>query len=210
MGTMLQAANLTLDDFEGHEGCNEILNVTRPDVVRSVHDAYFAVGVDCVETNTFGANWANLGEYGIADRIGELSAAGARLAREVADGWSTPDRPRWVLGSVGPGTKLPSLGHVRFDVLRDAYRTQVEGMVAGGVDAVLVETAQDLLQAKAAVIGARRAMNAAGIGLPLLVNVTVETTGTMLLGTEVGAALTALEPLGVDYVGLNCATGRPR
>ena len=207
MGTMLQAANLTLDDFEGHEGCNEILNVTRPDVVRSVHDAYFAVGVDCVETNTFGANWANLGEYGIADRIGELSAAGARLAREVADGWSTPDRPRWVLGSVGPGTKLPSLGHVRFDVLRDAYRTQVEGMVAGGVDAVLVETAQDLLQAKAAVIGARRAMNAAGIGLPLLVNVTVETTGTMLLGTEVGAALTALEPLGVDYVGLNCATG---
>ena len=207
MGTMLQAANLTLDDFEGHEGCNEILNVTRPDVVRSVHDAYFAVGVDCVETNTFGANWANLGEYGIADRIGELSAAGARLAREVADGWSTPDRPRWVLGSVGPGTKLPSLGHVRFDVLRDAYRTQVEGMVGGGVDAVLVETAQDLLQAKAAVIGARRAMKAAGVGLPLLVNVTVETTGTMLLGTEIGAALTALEPLGVDYVGLNCATG---
>ncbi|HET6919194.1 MAG TPA: homocysteine S-methyltransferase family protein, partial [Jiangellaceae bacterium] len=124
MGTMLQAANLTIDDFEGHEGCNEILNVARPDVVRSVHDAYFAVGVDCVETNTFGANWANLGEYGIADRIGELSEAGARLAREVADGWSTPDRPRWVLGSVGPGTKLPSLGHVRFDVLRDAYRTQ--------------------------------------------------------------------------------------
>ncbi|MET0711383.1 MAG: homocysteine S-methyltransferase family protein, partial [Jiangellaceae bacterium] len=114
MGTMLQAANLTIDDFDGHEGCNEILNVTRPDVVRSVHDAYFAVGVDCVETNTFGANWANLGEYGIADRIGLLSEAGARLARQVADGWSTPDRPRWVLGSVGPGTKLPSLGHVRF------------------------------------------------------------------------------------------------
>jgi 5-methyltetrahydrofolate--homocysteine methyltransferase len=207
MGTMLQAANLTVDDFDGHEGCNEILNVTRPDVVRSVHDAYFAVGVDCVETNTFGANWANLGEYGIADRIGLLSEAGARLARQVADGWSTPDRPRWVLGSVGPGTKLPSLGHVRFDVLRDAYRTQVDGMIAGGVDAVLVETAQDLLQAKAAVIGARRAMKAADVDLPLLVNVTVETTGTMLLGTEIGAALAALEPLQVDYVGLNCATG---
>jgi 5-methyltetrahydrofolate--homocysteine methyltransferase len=207
MGTMLQAANLTIDDFDGHEGCNEILNVTRPDVVRSVHDAYFAVGVDCVETNTFGANWANLGEYGIADRIGLLSEAGARLARQVADGWSTPDRPRWVLGSVGPGTKLPSLGHVRFDVLRDAYRTQVDGMIAGGVDAVLVETAQDLLQAKAAVIGARRAMKAADVDLPLLVNVTVETTGTMLLGTEIGAALAALEPLQVDYVGLNCATG---
>jgi 5-methyltetrahydrofolate--homocysteine methyltransferase len=207
MGTMLQAANLMIDDFDGYEGCNEILNVTRPDVVRSVHDAYFAVGVDCVETNTFGANWANLGEYGIADRIGELSEAGARLAREVADGWSTPDRPRWVLGSVGPGTKLPSLGHVRFDVLRDAYRTQVEGMITGGIDAVLVETTQDLLQAKAAVIGARRAMASADAELPLLVNVTVETTGTMLLGTEIGAALTALEPLKVDFVGLNCATG---
>jgi 5-methyltetrahydrofolate--homocysteine methyltransferase len=207
MGTMLQAANLTIDDFEGHEGCNEILNVTRPDVVRSVHDAYFAVGVDCVETNTFGANWANLGEYGIADRIGELAEAGARLAREVADGWSEPGRPRWVLGSVGPGTKLPSLGHVGFGVLRDAYRTQVEGMIAGGADAVLVETAQDLLQAKAAAIGARRAMASANVDLPLLVNVTVETTGTMLLGTEIGAALTALEPLRVDFVGLNCATG---
>ncbi|MBD0292387.1 MAG: methionine synthase [Jiangellaceae bacterium] len=207
MGTMLQGANLTIDDFAGHEGCNEILNVTRPDVVRSVHDAYFAVGVDCVETNTFGANFANLGEYGITHRIGELSEAGAALAREVADGWATPDRPRWVLGSIGPGTKLPSLGHVSFALLRDAYRTQVEGMIAGGVDAVLVETAQDLLQAKAALIGARRALAAAGVDLPLLINVTVETTGTMLLGTEIGAALTALEPLGIDFIGLNCATG---
>ncbi|HEU0041360.1 MAG TPA: homocysteine S-methyltransferase family protein, partial [Jiangellaceae bacterium] len=207
MGTMLQAAQLSLEDFAGHEGCNEILNVTRPDVVRSVHDAYFAVGVDCVETNTFGANWANLGEYGIADRIHELAHAGAVIAREVADGWSTSDRPRWVLGSVGPGTKLPSLGHVAFATLRDAYRVQVEGMLDGGVDAVLVETAQDLLQAKAAVIGARRAMKAAGVDLPLIVNVTVETTGTMLLGTEIGAALTALEPLGIDQIGLNCATG---
>ncbi|SEE81880.1 methionine synthase [Jiangella alba] len=208
MGTMLQAADLTLDDFEGHEGCNEILNVTRPDVVRGVHDAYFAVGVDAVETNTFGANWANLGEYGISGRIHELAEAGARLAREVADDWSTPDRPRWVLGSVGPGTKLPSLGHVDFATLRDAYRTQVEGMLAGGVDAVLVETAQDLLQAKAAIIGARRAMTAAGAEhVALMVNVTVETTGTMLLGSEIGAALTALAPLGVDHIGLNCATG---
>ena len=208
MGTMLQAADLTLDDFEGHEGCNEILNVTRPDVVRHVHDAYFAVGVDAVETNTFGANWANLGEYGISERIHELAEAGARLAREVADDWSTADRPRWVLGSVGPGTKLPSLGHVDFATLRDAYRTQVEGMLAGGVDAVLVETAQDLLQAKAAIIGARRALRAAGAeDVALMVNVTVETTGTMLLGSEIGAALTALAPLGVDHIGLNCATG---
>jgi 5-methyltetrahydrofolate--homocysteine methyltransferase len=207
MGTMLQAANLTLDDFEGHEGCNEILNLSRPDVVRSIHDAYFGVGVDCVETNTFGANLTALGEYGLADRIHEISLRGAELAREVADGWSTPDRPRWVLGSVGPGTKLPSLGHVSFAALRDAYQSQVDGMLAGGVDAVLVETAQDLLQAKAAVIGARRAIAAAGANVPLVVNVTVETTGTMLLGSEIGAALTALEPLGIDLLGLNCATG---
>jgi len=207
MGTMLQAANLTLDDFEGHEGCNEILNLTRPDVVRSIHDAYFGVGVDCVETNTFGANLSALGEYGLTDRIHQISQRGAELAREVADGWATPDRPRWVLGSVGPGTKLPSLGHVSFAALRDAYQSQVEGMLAGGVDAVLIETAQDLLQAKAAVIGARRAIAAAGADVPLVVNVTVETTGTMLLGSEIGAALTALEPLGVDLLGLNCATG---
>jgi 5-methyltetrahydrofolate--homocysteine methyltransferase len=207
MGTMLQAHDLSLDDFEGHEGCNEVLNETRPDVVRSVHDAYFAAGSDLVETNTFGANLANLGEYDIAERIRPLAEAGARLAREVADGWSTPDKPRWVIGSVGPGTKLPTLGHVRYAVLRDAYQVQVDGMIAGGADAVLVETSQDLLQTKAALNGARRAFKATGIKLPLFVQVTVETTGTMLLGSEIGAALTALEPLGVDLIGLNCATG---
>ncbi|MFZ5871970.1 MAG: homocysteine S-methyltransferase family protein, partial [Actinomycetota bacterium] len=207
MGTMLQAAEPSLEDFEGHEGCNEVLNVTRPDVVRSVHDAYLEVGVDCIETNTFGANLGNLGEYGIADRIFELARAGAAVAREAADAWSTPERPRWVIGSVGPGTKLPSLGHVPFAELRDAYAEQVAGLVEGGADVVLVETAQDLLQAKAAVIGARRALAAAGEDLPVLVQVTVETTGTMLLGTEIGAALTALEPLGIDAIGLNCATG---
>jgi 5-methyltetrahydrofolate--homocysteine methyltransferase len=207
MGTMLQAQDPTLDDFEGHEGCNEILNVSRPDIVRSVHDAYFAAGVDCVETNTFGANLGNLSEYGIADRIYELSESGARLAREVADGWSTADRPRWVIGSVGPGTKLPTLGHVGFAELRDAYQQEVAGLVAGGVHAVLVETAQDLLQAKAAVVGARRAIAAAGTDLPVFAQVTVETTGTMLLGSEIGAALAALEPLGIELIGLNCATG---
>ena len=207
MGTMLQAADPTLDDFQGHEGCNEILNVSRPDIVTAVHDAYFAVGVDCVETNTFGANFANLAEYGIPERIYELAEAGARLAREVADSWSSSDRPRWVLGSVGPGTKLPSLGHAPFAQLRDAYDEQVAGLIAGGVDAVLIETAQDLLQAKAAIIGARRALRRAGVDLPILAQVTVETTGTMLLGSEIGAALTALEPLGIEMIGLNCATG---
>ena len=207
MGTMLQAAPLTLDDFQGHEGCNEILNVTRPDVVRGVHDEYFAVGVDAVETNTFGANLGNLAEYGISDRIYELAFTGASIARESADAWTTPERPRWVLGSVGPGTRLPTLGHVTFAELRDAYQQQVAGMIDGGADAVLVETAQDLLQAKASLIGARRALTAAGADLPLIAQVTVETTGTMLLGTEIGAALTALEPLGIDLIGLNCATG---
>ncbi len=207
MGTMLQAANPTLDDFWGLDGCNEVLNVTRPDIVAGIHDAYLAVGVDCVETNTFGANLGNLGEYSIPDRIFELARAGAALAREVADGWSTPEHPRWVLGSVGPGTKLPTLGHIGFAALRDAYQTQVAGLLEGGAHAVLVETAQDLLQAKAAVIGARRAIAAAGADIPVLVQVTVETTGTMLLGSEIGAALSALEPLGIDVLGLNCATG---
>ncbi|MBB5120652.1 methionine synthase [Streptomyces eurocidicus] len=208
MGTMLQAQDPSMEDFQQLEGCNEILNVTRPDIVRSVHEEYFAVGVDCVETNTFGANLAALGEYDVADRIFELSEAGARIAREVADEFAAGDgRTRWVLGSVGPGTKLPTLGHTSYDLLRDAYQRNVEGLVAGGADAVLVETTQDLLQTKASVIGARRALAAAGIDLPLLVQVTVETTGTMLLGSEIGAALTALEPLGIDMIGLNCATG---
>ncbi|HEX4655733.1 MAG TPA: methionine synthase [Mycobacteriales bacterium] len=207
MGTMLQAHDLGLDDFEGHEGCNEVLNVTRPDVVRAVHDAYFAVGADAVETNTFGSNLANLAEYGIADRIHELSVSAARLAREVADDYSTPERRRWVIGSVGPGTKLPTLGHVSYAALRDAYEAEVTGLIEGGSHAVLVETAQDLLQAKAAINGARRAFRATGLRLPLFAQVTVETTGTMLLGSEIGAALTAIEPLELDLVGLNCATG---
>ncbi|MGN6611140.1 MAG: homocysteine S-methyltransferase family protein, partial [Angustibacter sp.] len=207
MGTMLQAADPTLDDFDGHEGCNEVLNVTRPDIVRSVHEEYLAVGVDAIETNTFGANLANLGEYGISDRIHELAKAGAQVAREAADAWSNEHHPRFVLGSMGPGTKLPSLGHVDFAALRDAYEIQAAGLVAGGVDAVLIETSQDLLQAKAAVIGTRRALQDAGTDVPVLVQVTVETTGTMLLGSEIAAALAALEPLGIDAIGLNCATG---
>jgi 5-methyltetrahydrofolate--homocysteine methyltransferase len=207
MGTMLQAADPSMDDFQGHEGCNEILNITRPDVVRGVHDAYFAVGVDAVETNTFGANLANLGEYDISDRIYELASAGARIAAEAAAHWSTPEHPRFVIGSMGPGTKLPSLGHVPFATLRDAYAEQARGLIDGGVDVLLIETSQDLLQAKAAVIGSKRALTAAGETLPVIVQVTVETTGTMLMGSEIGAALTALEPLGIDGIGLNCATG---
>ncbi|KZB88119.1 methionine synthase [Amycolatopsis regifaucium] len=207
MGTALQAHDLGLDDFAGLEGCNEILNVTRPDVVRSVHRGYLEAGADLVETNTFGANYANLAEYGIPDRIFELSEVGARLAREVADEYATPERPRYVLGSVGPGTKLPTLGHAPFTTLRDAYVEEVRGLLAGGVDAIIVETTQDILQTKASIIAAHRAMKAEGRRVPVIASITVETTGTMLLGTEVTAALAALEPMGIDLIGLNCATG---
>ena len=207
MGTMLQSVDLSLDDFSGLEGCNEVLNVTRPDVVTGVHRNYFEAGADAVETNTFGANLSNLGEYDIPERIFELAEAGARLAKQVADEFSTADRPRFVLGSVGPGTKLPTLGHLPYAVLRDAYQEQAKGLLVGGVDAVIVETSQDLLQTKAAVVGAKRAMRAEGRFVPVIASVTVETTGTMLLGSEIGAALIALEPLGVDVIGLNCATG---
>lgn len=207
MGTMLQTYDLSMDDFEGHEGCNEVLNITRPDVVREIHEAYLQAGVDCVETNTFGANFGNLGEYGIAERTYELAEAGARLAREAADAYTTADHVRYVLGSVGPGTKLPTLGHAPYAVLRDHYEQCVRGLIDGGVDAIVIETCQDLLQAKAAIVGARRARKAAGTDTPIIVQVTIETTGTMLVGSEIGAALTSLEPLGVDMIGLNCATG---
>ncbi|MFZ9100427.1 MAG: methionine synthase [Candidatus Planktophila sp.] len=207
MGTMLQAADPTLEDFQNHEGCNEILNVTKPDLVRSVHDAYLSVGVDAIETNTFGANWANLAEYGIEDRIYELAFAGGKIAREAADSFSTPEKPRFVLGSLGPGTKLPSLGHTTYQKLKDAYYTASKGLVDSGCDALLVETTQDLLQAKAAVNGARQAITESARDVVLIAQVTVETTGTMLLGSEIGAALNALEPLNIDLIGLNCATG---
>jgi 5-methyltetrahydrofolate--homocysteine methyltransferase len=207
MGTMLQASEASLDDFAGYEGCNEILNVTRPDIVTAVHEAYLDAGADCLTTNSFGANLSNLGEYGIADRTGELSLASARLARAAADRWATPDRPRWVLGSMGPGTKLPTLGHVAFRELRDGYQANADGLLRGGADALIIETCYDLLQAKAAIIGARRAAADVAPGALIIVQVTIETTGMMLLGSEIGAALTALEPLGIDMIGLNCATG---
>lgn len=207
MGTMLQAQNPTMEDFQGLEGCNEILNVTRPDMVAAVHNAYLEVGVDAIETNTFGANWANLAEYEAEDRIYELALAGAKIARECADNFSTNEHPRYVLGSIGPGTKLPTLGHTTYKFLRNAYEVAAKGLIDGGCDGLLIETAQDLLQAKAAVNGSRAAIENAGRDIYLMAQVTVEATGTMLLGSEIGAALTALEPLGIDSIGLNCATG---
>ncbi|MFD6099927.1 methionine synthase [Nocardiopsis flavescens] len=207
MGTMLQAHDLDLDQFQGHEGCNDILNVTRPDIVHDTHAAFLEAGSDCIETNTFSANYGGLAEYGIEDRTYEIAEAGARVAREAADSYSTPDQPRYVLGSVGPGTKLPTLGHAPYSLLRDHYEQAARGLIDGGADAVLIETCQDLLQVKSAVVGANRARRALGRDVPVIAQVTIETTGTMLMGSEIGAALTSLEPLGIDMIGLNCATG---
>lgn len=208
MGTMLQRYEPTLEDYRQLEGCNEILNVSRPDLIARIHDDYLAVGIDAIETNTFGANWSNLSDYGIDDRIHELAEAGARIARERCEAAEAVDgRMRWVLGSMGPGTKLPSLGHTLYAHLKETFALQAEGLIDGGADAFLVETSQDLLQTKAAVNGCKQAIVARGVRLPIFVEVTVETTGTMLMGSEIGAALTALEPLGVDAIGLNCATG---
>ena len=208
MGTMIQASNPTLEDFQGHDGCNEILNITKPEIIASIHRKYLDVGVDAIETNTFGANLGNLAEYGIVERIYELAESGARIARVVADEYFNKDgKPRWVLGSLGPGTKLPTLGHASYVELENAYETASRGLIDGGSDALLIETTQDLLQAKAAVNGARRAIDHAKRDVVLIAQVTVETTGTMLLGSEIGAALNALSALGIDVIGMNCATG---
>lgn len=210
MGTQLQSYDLDIEkDFLGLEGCNEILNITRPDIVRDIHKAYFAAGADLVETNTFGCNLPNLADYGIEERCEELSYEATRIAREVADelGPGEDGIARFVLGSMGPGTKLPSLGHAEYTDLKEYYKRAARGMINGGADAILIETVQDLLQLKAAVLGSREAFEELGKNLPIITHVTVETTGTMLLGSEIGAALTAIEPLNVDMIGLNCATG---
>ncbi|MBA2624885.1 MAG: methionine synthase [Acidimicrobiia bacterium] len=208
-GTYVQQQDLTADDFGGPalEGCNELLVATRPDVIAGMHEAFLTVGCDAIETASFGSLSVTLAEYGIAERAEELNEQAARIAREVASGFATPDRPRWVAGSVGPGTRFPSLGTITFAEMRDAYEVQARGLLNGGVDLLLIETVFDLLQAKAAVLGCRRAMAGVGRTVPIQVQVTVELTGRMLPGTEIGAALTALDALRPDIVGLNCATG---
>jgi 5-methyltetrahydrofolate--homocysteine methyltransferase len=208
-GTWVQGQHLGPDDFGGAslEGCNEHLVLSRPELIARMHREYFDAGVDAVETATFGAFGVVLAEYDIAEKAYEINEAAARIAGEVATEFATPDRPRFVIGSIGPGTKLPSLGHIAFADLRDSYVPQIEGLLAGGVDVLLVETVQDLLQGKAAIVAARRAMASAGREVPLMVQVTVETTGRLLLGSETGAALTTLEAMRPDVIGLNCATG---
>ncbi len=208
-GTYLQRLDLTADDFGGDtfEGCNELLCATRPDAVRQMHADYFAAGADVVETNSFGSFGVPLAEYGIADRTHELNVTAARLAREVADDMSTPDRLRFVAGSMGPGTKFASLGQIRYAELRDQYEEQATALLEGGVDLFIIETQFDLLGIKAAMNGTRRAMAAGGREVPLQVQVTIELTGRMLPGTEISAALAAIDPMRPDVIGLNCATG---
>ena len=207
MGTNIQVRQPSVDDFWGKEGCNEILVLSRPDIIKDIHGAFFTVGCDVVETDTFGATRVVLAEYGLEDKVTEINLAAARIAREVAQQFSTKDKPRFVAGSIGPTTKLPSLGHIKFDDMAFAFEEQAAALVEGGVDVLLIETSQDLLQAKAALAGVFDAMHKAGKRLPVTVQVTLEATGTMLLGTEIGAALTTLEPYDVDIIGLNCATG---
>ncbi len=208
-GTNLQLRGLGPDDFGGPslEGCNEVLVATRPDVVQDLHRAFLDVGVDVIETDSFGAFPVVLAEYQIAERSAELARRSAELARQVAHDYSTPDHPRFVAGSIGPGTKFPSLGQISFATLRDAYEVEAAALLEGGVDLFCVETAFDLLGAKAALVACRRAMAATGITVPLQVQVTLEVTGRMLPGTEIAAALCALEAMRPDVIGLNCATG---
>ncbi len=209
MGTNLQLAGLGPDDFGGPalEGCNEVLSLTRPDVVTGVHRSFLDAGVDVVETNAFGAFRVVLAEYGLEDKVEEINLAAAQLARQAVDAASTPERPRWVAGNLGPGTKFPTLGQIAYVDLRQAYQEQATALLAGGVDLLIVETVYDLLQAKAAINGCKRAMVEAGRRVPLQVQVTIELTGRMLPGTEIGAALVALEAMRPDVIGLNCATG---
>ena len=207
MGTNIQKRNPTLDDYWGKENCSEVLVLSRPDIIRDIHADFFRVGCDIVETNTFGGSGIVLGEFDLRDKVHEINLKAAQLAKEVAQQFSTKDRPRFVAGSMGPTTKLPSLGHISFDAMVASYEEQAAALIEGGVDVLLIETAQDLLQVKIATIGVLEAMRKAGKRLPVQVQVTLQESGTMLLGTEIGAALTALEPFEVDAIGLNCATG---
>ena len=206
-GSRIQALDLDVErDYWGHENCTDILPLSRPDIVRDIHRGYFEAGADMVETDTFGASPVTLGEFGIAAKAFEINRRAVELAREAAAGF-TDGRPRFVIGSVGPGTKLPSLGHIPYWDLEDSFAVQASGLIAGGADAILVETCQDPLQIKAAVNGIKRARQEAGTDTPVFVQVTVETTGTLLVGTDIAAAATVIQALDVPLLGLNCATG---
>jgi 5-methyltetrahydrofolate--homocysteine methyltransferase len=207
MGSRVQILPLEIDrDYWGRENCTEVLNLSRPDLVRDIHRGYYAAGSDLVETNSFGGSPITLGEFDLAERAHEINRVAGELAREAAESFHD-GRHRWVLGSIGPGTKLPTLGNIGYDALEAALATQSAGLIAGGVDAILIETCQDPLQIKAAVNGAKIARAAAGTDTPIFVQVTVETTGTLLVGPDIAAAATVVDALDVPLLGLNCATG---
>src|SRR5690349_21585714 len=209
MGTNLQVQNLSLDDFGGprFEGCNENLLVTRPDAVEKVHAGFLDVGCDVVETNSFNGTPVDFAEYDIADKAYDMNVLAAQLAKRVASDYSTKDKPRWVAGSMGPGRKLPTLGHISFKELRDAYTVQARGLLDGGVDLLIVETCQDLLQTKAALAAIFGHFAEPHRRVPVIAQVTIEVFGTMLNGTEIAAALTALAQFPIDVIGTNCGTG---
>ncbi len=208
MGTSIHARRLPLSDYEGHENCVDVVTASRPDIVRDIHRSFLAVGCDAVMTNTFGANKIVLSDFGIAERTYALNKQAAEIAREACREFDRPNQPRFVIGSMGPGTRLPTLGQTNWDTILDSYTEQARGLLDGGVDALLVETCQDLLQCKSGLVGALDAMREKGREVPLFCTVTIETTGTMLLGTEMAAALTAIEAFDkVSAIGLNCATG---
>src|SRR5438067_6496269 len=209
MGTNLQVQNLTVDDFGGLqlEGCNEYLLISKPEAVEKVHSAFFDVGCDVVETNSFGSTSVVLNEYNIAHLAYELNFKAAELAKRIANDYSTKEKPRWVAGSMGPGTKLPTLGHITYRDLKAAYSEQVRGLFDGGVDLFIVETCQDLLQTKAALAAIFDHFEQVKRRLPVIAQVTIEIFGTMLNGTEISAALTALQPFPIDVIGMNCGTG---
>ena len=208
MGTQVQARDLDIEkDYLGQENCTEILNKSRPDLVREIHMTYLAAGSDMVQTNSFGGSPVTLGEFDLADEAHAINKRAAELAREAVAEFDGDGRTRFVLGSIGPGTRLPSLGHIGYEALEAALTIQAAGLIDGGIDAVLIETCQDPLQIKAAINGVKAARTAAGTGTPILVQATVETTGTLLVGADIAAAATTIEAMGVDSLGLNCATG---
>ncbi len=209
MGSNLQALNLTIDDWGGpeFENCSENLLYTRPDAIETVHKGFLDVGCDVIETNSFGGSEVVLAEFGIAEKTYDVNKKAAELAKRLARDYSTLDKPRFVAGSIGPGTKLPTLGHITYKNLKAAYREQVRGLIDGGSDILIVETCQDLLQTKAALAAIFDHFAANKVRLPVIAQVTIETFGTMLNGTEIGAALTALQPFPIDVIGMNCGTG---